>query len=46
MTNSDSDDLSMVTYLSQYYNAVLKEGAPIGNAPITPGMFVYLYSYD
>ena len=46
MINSDSDDISMMTYLSQYYNAELREGAPIGNALITPGMFVYLYSYD
>ena len=46
MTDPVGDELSMMTYLSQYYNAELREGAPIGNAPITPGMFLYLYSYD
>ena len=46
MIDPGGDELSMMTYLSQYYNAELKEGAPIGNALITPGMFVYLCSYD
>lgn len=33
MTNPHIDDLSMMTYLSQFPDANLKEGAPIGGSP-------------